>query len=72
MNMMSQQAMILFRNCDYIVSQLVDCRLDMSITSKQNFVDLMIQHMTKKIFNVYNTRSSKLEVLSEKPSAIST
>ncbi len=42
--MMNQQAMILLKNRDYTVSQPVDYRLDMSITSKQNSIDLMIQH----------------------------
>jgi hypothetical protein len=45
-NLMSQQAMVLLKNHEYIVSQLVDYRLDMFITSKQNFVNLMTQHTT--------------------------
>jgi hypothetical protein len=57
-NLMSQQAMILFRNHGYTILQLVDYRLDFSITLEQNFVDLMIQHKTKEIYNVNNTKSS--------------
>jgi hypothetical protein len=38
--------MILLRNHDYIVSQTIDYRLDMFVTSKQKIVDLMTQHMT--------------------------
>jgi hypothetical protein len=41
MNPMNQQAMILLRNHDYIVSQPIDYRLNMFVTSEQNFVDLM-------------------------------
>ncbi len=44
----------------------------MFVTSKQNFVDLMIQRRTKEIYSVDNTRSLKLEVLSKEPSALST
>ncbi len=57
-NLMSQQVMILFRNHCYTILQLVDYRLDFSVTLEQNFVDLMIQHKTKEIYNVNNTRSS--------------
>jgi len=63
MNLMNQQVMILLKNRDYIVSQAIDYRLDMYVTSKQNFVHLMTQHKTKNICSVDNTRSSKLEVL---------
>jgi hypothetical protein len=41
---MSKQDMVSLKNHEYIVSQLIDYRLNMSITSEQNFVDLMIQH----------------------------
>jgi hypothetical protein len=41
MNLMNQQVMTLLINHDYIVSQLVNYGLDMSIGSKQNFIDLM-------------------------------
>jgi ribosomal protein L20A (L18A) len=41
MNLMNQQVMILLINHDYIVSQLVNYGLDMSIASEQNFIDLM-------------------------------
>jgi hypothetical protein len=71
-NIMSQHVMILFKNHDYIVSQPIDCRLNMFVTSKQNFVDLMTQCRIEEIYIVDNTRSLKLEVLSKKPSAIST
>jgi hypothetical protein len=43
---MSQQAIVLLKNHEYIVSQPVDYRLDMFVTSKQNFVNLMTEHMT--------------------------
>jgi hypothetical protein len=67
---MNQQAMILLKNHDYTISQPVDYRLDMSITSKQNSIDLMIQHKAENIYNVDNTRSLELKVLLKKPSAI--
>jgi hypothetical protein len=62
--------MILLRNHDYIVSQTMDYRLDMFVTSKQTFVDLMTQHMTNFFCNVDNTKSLELEVLLEEPNAI--
>ncbi len=62
--------MILLRNHDYIVSQTMDYRLYMFVTSKQKFVDLMTQHMTNFFCNVDNTKSLELEVLLEEPNAI--
>jgi hypothetical protein len=70
MNIMSQQDMILLRDYDHIISQPVDYKSNMSITSKQNFVNLMIQHKTKGIYSVDNVRSLKEHVLSKEPSAI--
>jgi len=69
-NLMSQQAMILLNNHHYKVSQLIDYRLDMFVTSKQNFVNVMIQHMIEQICTINNTKSSLLEVLLKEPSAI--
>jgi hypothetical protein len=62
--------MILLRDYDHTISQPVDYKSNMSITSKQNFVNLMIQHKTKEIYSVNNVRSSKERVLSKEPSAI--
>jgi hypothetical protein len=59
MNIISQQDMILLRYYDHTISQLVDYKSNMFITLKQNFVDIMIQHMTKEIYNVDNVKSSK-------------
>jgi uridine kinase len=70
MNLMSQQDMILFKDYDHIVSQQVDYKSNMYVSSQQNFVDLMIQHKTKEIYSVDNARSSKEHVLSKEPSAI--
>ncbi len=67
-NLMSQQVMILLRNHDYKVSQLIDHRWDLSITSKQNSIDLMTQHKIEDIYSVDNTKSSKLKVLLEEKS----
>jgi hypothetical protein len=39
--------MIQFTNHDNTISQLANYGSNISITLKQNFVDLMIQHMTK-------------------------
>jgi hypothetical protein len=71
-NLMSQHAMILLRNHDYIISQPINYRLNMFVTSKQNFVDLMTQRRIEEIYSVDNTRSLELEVLSKEPSALST
>jgi hypothetical protein len=70
MNMMSQQAMVLLKNHEYIVSQRVDYRLHMYVTLEQNFVNLMTQHMTEIFYNANNTKSLELKVLLEKPNAI--
>jgi hypothetical protein len=58
-NLMNQQAMILLKNHNNIVSQPIDYGSDNSITSKQFSIDMMIQHKTKKICNVDNTKSSE-------------
>jgi hypothetical protein len=68
---MIQQVMILLKNHEYKVSQPIHYRSDTSITSEQNFVDLMTQHMTEEIFSVDNDESSNQLVLSKEPSAIS-
>jgi hypothetical protein len=64
--------MILLRNHDYTISQPVDYKLDMFVISNQNSVNLMIQHKIEEIYNVDNTKSSKLEMLLKKPNVIST
>jgi hypothetical protein len=64
--------MILLKDRDYIISQPIDCKLNMFVTLERKFVDMMIQHMTEIFCSVNNTKSSELEVLSEEPSAIST
>ncbi len=63
MNLMSQSTMILSKDHDSTISQPIDYKLDMFLTLKQKFVNLMTQHMTQEICNVNNTKSSKLEVL---------
>jgi hypothetical protein len=70
MNMMNQQDMIVLKDYNHIVLQPVDYKLDMSIASKQNFVDLTTQHKIEEICNVDNIRSLEEFVLLEKPSAI--
>jgi hypothetical protein len=55
--------MILSKDHDSTISQPIDYKLDMFLTLKQKFVNLMTQHMTQEICNVNNTKSSKLEVL---------
>jgi hypothetical protein len=47
-NLMNQQAMILLKNHNNIVSQPIDYGLNKSVTSKQFSIDMMIQHKTKK------------------------
>jgi len=69
---MNQIGMILLKDHDYKISQPIDYKLDMFVTLEQNFVDLMVQHMTKEICSVDNIKSSKLEVLLKELSAIST
>jgi hypothetical protein len=44
--------MILLRDHNYIVSQSLDYKSNMFMTSKQNFVDLMAQNGTKEICSV--------------------
>jgi hypothetical protein len=63
--------MKLFTNCDYIVSQSLDYGSIKSITSKQNFANLMTRHRIEEIYSVNNIRSSDLELSLEKPSATS-
>jgi hypothetical protein len=58
MNLMSQSTMILFKDHDYTISQPIDYKLDTFLTLEQKFVNLMTQHMTEKICNVDNTKSS--------------
>jgi len=60
---MTQQAMILLKNHDYTISQPIDYRSNMFITSEQNFVNLMIQHMIEQICTVDNVRSLEELVL---------
>jgi hypothetical protein len=67
--MMKQQAMIIFTNHNYIVSQSLDYRLDEHVTSEQNFIDLLTQHGIEEVCNVNSTRSSDLELSSKQPNA---
>jgi hypothetical protein len=60
-----------FTNHDYTISQSLDYGLDKFITSKQNFVDLMIQYIIEEVCSVDNTRSLDIEMSLEKPSAMS-
>jgi len=71
-NMMNQQVMKIFTNHDYTISQSLDYGSNMIITLKWNFVDIMIQHRTKEVYNVDNTRSLDLKLSLEKPFATST
>ncbi len=69
-NLMTQQAMILLRNHDYIVSQPINHKSNTSITSKQNYVDLMTRHRIKDICNIDNAMSLEKLVLLEEANAI--
>jgi hypothetical protein len=57
-----------YPNHDYAYLQLLDYGVDILVTSKQNSIDLMIQHGSQGIYNVDNTKSSysrlSLELLS--------
>jgi hypothetical protein len=64
--------MKIFTNHDYTISQSLDYGSNMIITLKWNFVDIMIQHRTKEVYNVDNTRSLDLKLSLEKPFATST
>jgi hypothetical protein len=64
MNLMSQQAMILFKNHNHTFSQSLDYKLVRSITLKQNYTNLMTKHKTKEICSVHNIESSNLELSS--------
>jgi hypothetical protein len=57
--------MILLRNHDYIISQLVDYRSDMSITLEQNYVNMMTLHKTIFFCSVDNAMSLELVLLEE-------
>ncbi len=71
-NMINQQVINKYPNHDYVDLQLLDYGVDKSMTSKQNFVDLMTQHGLEGVYKVDNTKSSNLGVSSELPSATST
>jgi hypothetical protein len=47
---------------DYIISQLLDYGVDKLVMLEQNFVNLIIQHRPKGIYNVNNTKSSNLGI----------
>jgi hypothetical protein len=64
--------MKIFTNHKYIVSKSMNYRSNKFVTSKQNFVDMMIPHKTKVVCSVYYTKSSNLELSLEQPNAIST
>jgi len=63
--------MIIIIDHNYIVSQPLDYKTNMFITSKQNFVDLMILHGIEEVCNVNKTRSLNLKLSSKQPSAMS-
>jgi hypothetical protein len=69
--MISQRVMNKYSNHDYINSQLLDCGVDKSLTSEQNYVDLMTPHRLERIYNLDNTMSSYSEMSSKLPSATS-
>ncbi len=56
---------------DYANLQLLDYGLDKSMTSKQNFVDLMTRQGWKGIYNVHDIRSLDLGMSLELPNATS-
>jgi len=55
-----------------IISHSFDYGSNNSITSKQNFIDLMTQHAIEKVYSVDNTRSLDSKMTLKKPNAIST
>jgi len=55
-----------------IVSHSFDYGSNKSITSKQNFINLMTQHTIEKVYGVDNTRSLDSKMTLKKPSVIST
>jgi hypothetical protein len=55
-----------------IISQLLDCGVDKSLTSETNSTDLMTQHRPKGICSVDYIMSSELGMSSKLPSAMST
>ncbi len=69
---MNQQVMKVFTNSEYTLLQSLDYGLDRSIKSKQNFVNLMIQHRTQTVYSVDNTKSSDFDLSLEKLDATST
>jgi hypothetical protein len=61
-----------YSNHGYTVSQLLDCGVDKSLMSKQDYANLMTQHRLKGIHNVDYIISSDLGMSSKLPSAMST
>jgi len=58
-------------NHDYANLQLLDYGLNKSMTSIQNFVDLMTRQGLKGIYSVHNIRSIDLGMSLELPNATS-
>ncbi len=61
-----------YSNHDYANPQLLDCGVDKSVMSKQNFANMIIQHKLEGTCNVNSTRSSYSKMSLELPSATST
>lgn len=64
MNLMTQQAMILFKKHDYTISQPIDYTSNTFVKLEQNFINLMTQHRIQQIYSVHNVRSLEEFVLS--------
>ncbi len=62
-NLMNQHVMKIFIDHDHIISQSLVYRLNKFVTSKQNSIDLMIQHRTKEVYSVDNIMSSKFRTI---------
>ncbi len=71
-NLISQQIMNKYSDHGYTISQLLDCGVSKSLTSKQNSVDLMTQHRLEGICSVDYIMSLDSGISSELFNAMST
>ncbi len=61
-----------YLNQGYTISQLLDCGVDKSVMSKQDYVDMVTQHRPMGVYNVDYTMSSYLGMSSKLLSSMST